>query len=71
MSDRNKTNAGYVSSLSVLWPGCFCGLPMPPIGLIAAVHNNLSPFIRDRRSEGKDSGKTDERQGKTGERREE
>ena len=20
---------------------CFCGLPMPPIGLIAAVHNNL------------------------------
>ena len=51
---------------------CFCGLPMPPIGLIAAVHNNLSPLHSRRgKEEGRESGKTDERQGKTGERREE
>lgn len=31
---------------------CFCGLPMPPIGLSAAVHNNLSPFMGDGRREG-------------------
>lgn len=23
----------------------FCGLPMPPIGVIATVHNNLSPHL--------------------------
>lgn len=39
-------------SHSVLWSVCFCGLPMPPIGLIAAVHNNLSPFIGDGRRKG-------------------
>lgn len=54
---------------------CFCGLPMPPIGLNAAVHNNLSPFMGDGRREGgkeRKSGETDEGQeGKTGERREE
>lgn len=49
---------------------------MPPIGLNAAVHNNLSPFMGDGRREGgreeRKSGETDEGQeGKTGERREE
>lgn len=58
-------------SPSVLRPMRFCGLPMPPVGLIATVHNNLSPFIGEGRRKGGESGKTDERQGKTGERREE
>lgn len=37
--------------LSVLRPVYFCGLPMPPIGVIAAVHNNLRSFIGRRRKE--------------------
>lgn len=55
-------------SPSVLRSVRFCGLPMPPIGLIAAVHNILTG---DAGRTGREAGKTDERQGKTGERREE
>lgn len=50
---------------SVLWSVCFCGLPMPPIGLI--VHNSLGPFMGDGREGGRERQMRDrEEEGREG-----
>lgn len=54
---------------SVLWSVRFCGLPMPPIGLIAAVHNNLTPSTGDGRRKGGSRERQIRDGRKTGERR--
>lgn len=49
MQHRNtKLNVGCELGAVV----CVCGPPMPPIGPIAAVHNNLNPLRADAERKG-------------------